>query len=228
VVFCAGQHTGAIPCRASRSTEQDGAMHGALRIDLARRQQGLMMCSVMKLLAPCLVALLQALVALGTTPGPVLSPTANSMHWTLQVCCWKLSSVLCVYVMLITYLNMGERHCARLEKPCGALQIDVPTNCPTSEVPVANATALIACAVPCNTTGGQFMSHTQGSDCIAGQGSRYYLPVFQCGTLTSCGISTLQALAPCTVGEPLLQAAPPTMSGKGMTSKSLSKPSQVS
>ena len=185
------------------------------------------MCSMMKLLAPCLVALLQALAALGTTPGPVLSPTADSMHWTLQVCCWKLSSVPCVYVMLLTCLNMGERHCARLKMPRGALQMDVPVDCPTPEVPVANATALIACAVPCNTTGELSMCHLQSTDCIAGQGSRYYLPVFQCGTLISCRISTLQALAPCTVGEPLLQAAPPTMSRRGMTSQCLSKPGQV-
>lgn len=77
-------------------------MPGALLIDLARRQHAFMICSMMKPLNPCLVALLHAVAALGTTPGPALSPTADSKHWTLQVSCWKLSSVLRVYMVLFT------------------------------------------------------------------------------------------------------------------------------
>lgn len=92
---------------------------------------------------------------------------------------------------------------------------------------MANATALIACALPCNITGELSLSHPQTSDGSAGQGFKFWLPVFQCRTLASCGVSTLQAIAPCTAGEPLLQAAPPTMSGKGMTSQWASKPGQV-
>lgn len=78
------------------------ALHGVLLIELVRLQQGVMMCSMAMFLAPCLVALLQAVAALGTPAGPALSPTADSKHWTLQVCCWKFSSLPCVDVALLT------------------------------------------------------------------------------------------------------------------------------